>query len=372
VKYLFYDIESCSGNYQDGSLCSFGYCLTDENFNVLKKEDILVNPAPKTFALLYGKKPRIHLAYEEGEFRKAGKFPLHYETIKSLFDEADMVIGYAVDNDVKYVNGNCDFYSLKRIKFSFIDVALIYKIISENKNLKKLEEVAANYEIEYTAHRSDEDAYATMLILKKILENEGLSLQELLEKYEIIPGINKEDRTRITYQKSLLDGRLETPRTHKQMDILYDAMDESLKDCKEPIKNILTNKNVIFNDKLRYGDPNYVRNLQKAMIKFNCRLVELPILARYFITCPGCKNERYYIGQRNKNGEKIKPIKEEEFISLLGEIEQNEFNNDSEIIVDSLEKNDEHARGYTKSYVSKDTSSSPFAVLLGDTKKGKK
>ena len=79
MKYLFYDIESCSGNYQDGSLCSFGYCLTDENFNVLKKEDILVNPAPKTFALLYGKKPRIHLAYEESEFRKAGKFPAHYE-----------------------------------------------------------------------------------------------------------------------------------------------------------------------------------------------------------------------------------------------------------------------------------------------------
>ena len=372
MKYLFYDIESCSGNYTDGSLCSFGYCLTDENFNVLKKEDILVNPAPKTFALLYGKKPRIHLAYEESEFRKAGKFPEHYEKIKSLFDDADLVIGYAVDNDVKYVNGNCDFYSLNRIKFSFIDVAMMYKIISGNKNLKKLEEVAANYEIEYTAHRSDEDSYATMLILKKMLEEESLTLQGLLDKYEIIPGINKEDRTRITYQKSLLDGRLEMPRSHKQMDILYDTMDESLKDCKEPIKNILTNKNVIFNDKLRYGDPNFVRNLQKAMIKFNCRLVELPILAKYFVTYPGCKNERYYTSVRNKNGEKIKPIKEEDFIALLGEIEQDEYNNDSEIIVNSLEKNDEHSRGYTRSYVSKDTSISPFAVLLGNTKKGKK
>ena len=57
---------------------------------------------------------------------------------------------------------------------------------------------------------------------------------------------------------------------------------------------------------------------------------------------------------------------------MLGEIEQLEFNNDSEIIVDSLEKSDEFAIGHTSNYVSKDTSTSPFAVLLGDFNKGKK
>ena len=335
---MFYDIESSSGNYTDGSLCSFGYCLTDESFDVLKKEYILVNPAPKTFDLLSGYKPRIQLAYSESDFRKAAKFPSHYEKILSLFNEADLVIGYAVDNDVKYVNGNCDFYKLPRIQFKFIDVAMIYKIISGNKNLKKLEEVAANYEIEFKAHRSDEDSYATMMILKKILECEELSLNGLLEKYEIIPGINKADRTRPTYQKSLLDGRLEMPRTHKQMDILFNAFDDELKDNKNPENSTLTNKNVIFNDKLRYLDPNYVRSIQKAMMKFNCRMVELPILANYFITYPGCKNERYFTGQRNRKGEKIKPIKQDVFISMLGDFERLEFNNDSDIIVDALEK----------------------------------
>ncbi len=372
MKYLFYDIESSSGNYTDGSLCSFGYCLTDESFNVLKKEDLLVNPAPKNFALLDTYKPRIHLAYSESEFRKAPKFPAQYEKISSLFNEADLVVGYAVENDVKYVNGTCDFYKLARIQFKFIDVAMIYKIITGNKNLKKLEEVAANYEVEYTAHRSDEDAYATMLILKGILKSEELTLDGLLEKYEIVPGVNKADRTRITYQKSLLDGRLETPRTHRQMDILYNAFDDELKDNNKPENSILTNKNVIFNDKLKYSDPNYVRCLQKAMIKFNCRIVELPVLASYFVTYPGCKNERFYTSQRGKRGEKIKAIKQEEFIKMLGEIEQVEFNNDSEIIVDSLEKADEFAIGHTSNYVSKDTSTSPFAVLLGDFNKGKR
>lgn len=76
MKILSFDIESCTGNPLDGSLCSFGYCMA-EDFEIITKEDILVNPKPKKFRLgKYGEEAKIKLAYSEEEFRRAPVFPM--------------------------------------------------------------------------------------------------------------------------------------------------------------------------------------------------------------------------------------------------------------------------------------------------------
>ena len=47
MKYVFFDIE-CACVYKCvAKICAFGYVVTDENYNVLAKEDILVNPKGK-------------------------------------------------------------------------------------------------------------------------------------------------------------------------------------------------------------------------------------------------------------------------------------------------------------------------------------
>ena len=40
MNYLFFDIECADGTH----MCSFGYVLVDEKFNILEKDDILINP----------------------------------------------------------------------------------------------------------------------------------------------------------------------------------------------------------------------------------------------------------------------------------------------------------------------------------------
>ena len=46
-RYLFFDIE-CACVFKDtAKICAFGYRLTDEHFNILEKEDILINPKVK-------------------------------------------------------------------------------------------------------------------------------------------------------------------------------------------------------------------------------------------------------------------------------------------------------------------------------------
>lgn len=43
MNFLFFDIE-CAVCNQEKRICSFGYVLTDCNLNIIKKEDILINP----------------------------------------------------------------------------------------------------------------------------------------------------------------------------------------------------------------------------------------------------------------------------------------------------------------------------------------
>jgi histidyl-tRNA synthetase len=44
MKYLFFDIECSIVSKTAAKICAFGYCLTDEKFNILDKQDILINP----------------------------------------------------------------------------------------------------------------------------------------------------------------------------------------------------------------------------------------------------------------------------------------------------------------------------------------
>ena len=48
MKYLSFDIECADGG--KATICSFGYVIADEQFRVLKKEDIVLNPDGKFFA----------------------------------------------------------------------------------------------------------------------------------------------------------------------------------------------------------------------------------------------------------------------------------------------------------------------------------
>ena len=47
MKYLFFDIEcsNCFGG--KNKICEIGYVLTDENFNLILKEDIPISPGDK-------------------------------------------------------------------------------------------------------------------------------------------------------------------------------------------------------------------------------------------------------------------------------------------------------------------------------------
>ena len=201
MKFLTFDIESCTGNPYDGSLCSFGYILTDED-KVLDKGDILVNPLPKSFTLgKYGEEPRLKLAYPTKQFRMQPRFNGRYSAIKALFEQADIALGFAVQNDIKYINNACDKFDLPRIPFTFLDVQTLMGLILPELKNHGLKAVADRYGIVFLEHRSDEDARVTFEVFLKLLEESGKTLEEIISAYGVMPGTNSQEGHRNCYSK---------------------------------------------------------------------------------------------------------------------------------------------------------------------------
>lgn len=197
MRFLSFDIESCDGRINTGGMCSFGYCIADENFVITEKDDILINPKPGRFeARVKGK-----LRYSEEEFRKSPRFPSVYKKIKKLFSDDVCVIGYSILNDVLYLDDACRAYRLPYIDYKFTDVQCIYDIFRDSANSIGLEKAAQDCGIDLLAHRSDEDAKATLLILKHVCEKTGKGFDELIRDYEILQG----EASRLEIKKCLTD-----------------------------------------------------------------------------------------------------------------------------------------------------------------------
>ena len=192
MEYIFIDTESCTGKGDDGSLCSIGYALADENFVITERNDLLINPLPKRFSVgdkKNLKRTGVMFAYAEEEFRKAPDFKGRYEEIKKLF-AGRTVLGFAMSNDVKYINDACDKFGLPRIEYEFTDVQFLYKLSHPSENSVGLKTLADKYGISYLEHRSDEDAVVSLLVLKHMLSECNCTFKQYLAKYDVKFGKN--------------------------------------------------------------------------------------------------------------------------------------------------------------------------------------
>lgn len=190
MQYLFFDIECSVVSKSVAKICAFGYCLTDEQFHILEKEDILINPQGG-FHLTDRKGTQgLVLPYEYSDFKK---YPTFLEKQKKIYallqDENTLVAGHATMNDVKYLNFESKRFSLPSFRFSFADTQFLYmNRIGEFSRQFGLGIIAEELGVEFTAHRAVDDAYATMKIAEAMCLAEGCNFEELLKKYEVTLG----------------------------------------------------------------------------------------------------------------------------------------------------------------------------------------
>ena len=157
MNYLFFDIECSDGRH----MCSFGYVLCDSNFEILKKEDILINPEAPFRLARAGFDPKIQLGYPKEVFYAAPNFVARYNKIKKILEAKNQIVmGHSVLNDVNFLQLACERYSKPNFEYSFFDEQQVYKTLNEGKSVATaLEKIAEVYGIEpENLHRSDEDS----------------------------------------------------------------------------------------------------------------------------------------------------------------------------------------------------------------------
>ena len=184
MKYLSFDIECSAGG--KGAICTFGYVIADESFNIVEKRDIVINPEYRFYLVGRRKRPDIQLSYTEEEFKNAPNFPHVYDEIKGLLENPDnCILGYAISNDADFIRKDCVRYNLPCIDFKYFDLQRIVKSTSEEKNELSLENACINHGIDINVelHKSDNDAYLTFQLFKVMVSESKLNALEYLEKY---------------------------------------------------------------------------------------------------------------------------------------------------------------------------------------------
>ena len=192
-------------------ICAFGYCLTDEQFHILEKEDILINPQGHFHLTDRKGSQGLVLPYKYEDFKKYPTFPAVASKIYALLQDEDTVVaGHATMNDVKYLNLESTRFSLPPLHFRFADTQFLYmNKIGEFSRQFGLGAIAQELGVEFTPHRAVDDAYATMKIAEAMCKAEGVNFVELLQKYEITLGETKNlettQNTSVGYEKHLAE-----------------------------------------------------------------------------------------------------------------------------------------------------------------------
>lgn len=190
MKYIFFDIE-CACVYKNvAKICAFGYCITDENFNLIEQKELLINPKGR-FHLTNEAGQGLVLPYNYDAFKNYKDFSYFYKEIQELLQSEDMIkIGHATINDAKFLKLEIGRYKLRKLKFKFYDTQIFYMASTFNfERYIGLEELVKILHIETKVeHSALKDAYITMQITKVLCKNEGISLEEFIKKHGIIAG----------------------------------------------------------------------------------------------------------------------------------------------------------------------------------------
>lgn len=305
MKYLFFDIE-CSNCFNGvGKMCEYGFVLTDENFNIIKQDDIPMSPGKGRecrFNLIGRKHEKdLELAYDYDFYFEQPQFPHFYERIKKLMEDPDTYcFAFSAENDILHLYHSCKRYKLEQIKYRCFDVqkfAQRYLGIRKQIGLKNacLNIVGPSATVTFNEHLSRDDAKTTMKIFQAICELEQMTSQQYLKEYPFF-GYGVDEYLAIYEHKK------EEKRITKESYKYFDSIKLSIE---EASKEEYAGRRYEVSSKLKKSDD-ILKHIVEYVNAHNGVLIEKVDLADYFIVL-GEDNKQEIIDKVGKhfNGEYI-------------------------------------------------------------------
>lgn len=186
MKYVFFDTECASHVGGVAHICSIGYVICDSKYNILEKNDIVINPKCEFDSESF-EKSGICLAYAEDYFRLQPDFSVIYPRVRELLTMSDAIfIGHSVFCDAAYLAQNMALYGLPYFDITYLDTQKMHVFFNggEAPSLKKLCEI---YNVPVLCeHKSDDDAEMTACVTKEICRANGVTLEELYENAALL------------------------------------------------------------------------------------------------------------------------------------------------------------------------------------------
>lgn len=204
MSYLFFDIEAANRHNKTAKMYSFGYVLTDSKFNVIKKEEIIINPEADYY---FNKKEEGHVSipcpFPKDIMDKAKTLPDNYEKINQLVS-SNLCIGYGTAIDAHMLHESCKRNGLGSMKFDFLDLVEISDFLLKKK-VPGLNNLAEHLGIvNDNPHNGLADALTTYEICKKLLEDGRSNLITMVYNKSIHKFVAKRYRVyKITKEKAI-------------------------------------------------------------------------------------------------------------------------------------------------------------------------
>ena len=190
MKLIFFDMEFADGKVP-GSIYSFGYTVTDEDFEILvPPTDLLINPESTWNEYV----EKNILAYPKEEVEASPSFAARYEELKALFEGADLAVGFSLSNDIRALRKDCERYGLPMIEFPTFDTERLCRMLEEHKGAHGLGGYVQAWcgEEPDHRHRSDGDALATMMLFRAICNAKHVTPEMMALAYPECSGSYKE------------------------------------------------------------------------------------------------------------------------------------------------------------------------------------
>ena len=218
MKILFFDMEFANGKIS-GSVFSFGYLITDEEFNILAEPtDICINPDCEWNEYV----AKNILAYPMEVIESSPFFPDCYGRIKDLFAEADIAVGFSVGNDVTALRRVCERYELDPILYHWFDMEKLCRKLDKHKEAHGLAGYVTAWcgEAPENQHRSDGDALATMHLMRAVCQDAHVDGEMLTIAYPECCGditVQNQPKKKKATNKSAKNGKKKRrPRRRKK------------------------------------------------------------------------------------------------------------------------------------------------------------
>ena len=282
MKYLFFDVECSNCFNRIGKICEFGYVLTDENFNILKQDDIPMSPGrgrDNRFFLTGRKHEKdLILAYDYDFYYSQPEFPHFYERIKKLMCDQDTIcFAYSMENDILHMFNTCKRYKLEPLNYRCFDVQLFahkYLEAKDRISLKKAcnEIVGPHASATFNEHLSRDDAKTAMKIFEAICELEQISSANYL-KQNPNSGANSNE---------LIDNYFAKKKEKEQKKSEYALFDSVALKAKEAAKEEYVGRRYEISAELKKSEE-IVKKIIDYVKEHNGVIINKASLAEYFI-----------------------------------------------------------------------------------------